>query len=99
MTLVVYTNGPLPSTAPRHRRRLTGTAHRGPGWVSAVHVLRADPERGRACWLAPLDYGQPGRLGHYRSDPSELDSKALHVLRWSSRSSSARRGAVLADNE
>jgi hypothetical protein len=37
MTLALYTNGNPTST----RRRLTGTAHRGPCWVNAVHVLRA----------------------------------------------------------
>ena len=77
------TRRPSPSTAPRHRRRLTGTAHRGPGWVSAVHVLRADTERAPACWLAPLDYDQQGGSDIIeRID--ELDTKALHAWRWCS---------------
>jgi hypothetical protein len=77
MTLTVYTNSNSPST---HRRRLTGTAHRGPHWVNAVHILRsatqnatAHAERSRSATANQVGSDIIDRIG-------ELDAKALHVL-------------------
>jgi hypothetical protein len=77
MTLTVYTNDAPPST---RRRRLTGTAHRGPRWISAVRILRLATQNAvqHAGWHRSATTDQVGttiidRIG-------ELDAKALHVL-------------------
>lgn len=77
MTLAVYTNNNPPST---HRRRLTGTAHRGPNWVNAVHVLRAAIQNAveHAGWRRSATANQVG--SDIIDRISELDVKALHVL-------------------
>ena len=78
MTLAVYTNGSSSST--HLHRRLTGTAHRGPAWVSAVRVLRsavqnavehAEPRRSVTADQVGTDIID--RIG-------ELDGRSLHVL-------------------
>jgi hypothetical protein len=78
MVLAVYTNGSPSSTHPR--RRLAGTAHRGPAWVSAVRVLRsavqnalehAGPHRS-----ATADQVGTDVIDHI----GELDERSLHVL-------------------
>ena len=78
MTLAIYTNGNRPSTHPR--RRLVGTAHRGPHWTSAVRVLRTalqnavehawNPRSATADFVGTQIIDQIG----------ELDGKSLHVL-------------------
>lgn len=77
MTLALYTNGNPPSI---HHHRLTGTAHRGPNWVSAVHVLRAATQNAveHARWCRSATANQVGSNIIDRIE--ELDSKALHVL-------------------
>jgi hypothetical protein len=78
LSLGVYTNGKSPSTQPR--RRLTGTAHRGPHWVHAVHVLRAATHNAveLAGWRRSTTAEQVGSdiIDHI----GELDAKTLHVL-------------------
>ena len=82
MTLVTYTNGPSPSTAHPHRRRLTGTAHRGPGWVNAVHCLRAATQNAlqHGGWRRSATINKDKVGLHIIDHIDELDTKALHVL-------------------
>lgn len=78
LSLGVYTNGKSQSTQPR--RRLTGTAHRGPQWVHAVHVLRAAIHNAveHAGWRRSATANQVADdiIDHI----GVLDAKALHVL-------------------
>jgi hypothetical protein len=80
MTLVTYSNGPGPSTAPIRRRRLTGTAHSGPHWVCAVRILRSATLNAveHAGWRrsATADAVGTSIIDHIE----ELDAKSLHVL-------------------
>jgi hypothetical protein len=80
MTLVSYTTNGGPSIVRVGRKRLTGTAHRGPHWVSAVHVLRAATQNavGHAGWRKSATANRVGVDIIDRID--ELDARTLHVL-------------------
>jgi hypothetical protein len=80
MTLIAYTNnGPSPSTH-HSRRRLAGTAHRGPAWTNAVHVLRAGVQNAVE-HSGSRRSTTPDRVGSDIIDHiDQLDAKALHVL-------------------
>ena len=76
MTLLTYTNGNA-HTSPR---RLTGTAHLGSHWTTAVRVLRsaalAAVEHAGCRQSATVDRVGGEIIDHL----GELDSRALHVL-------------------
>ena len=78
MTLAVYTNGNRPSTHPR--RRLTGTAHRGPHRVNAVRILRSATQNAveHAGWRRSATANEVGST--IIDGIGELDGKCLHVL-------------------
>lgn len=80
MTLAVYTNGRRPSTAVNHRRRLTGTAHKGPHWVTAVRILRSATQNAveHAGWRRSATVDQVG--SDIIDRINELDTRGLHVL-------------------
>jgi hypothetical protein len=79
MVLAIYTNGDPPSTT-HPRKRLTGTAHRGPHWVNAVHVLRAAVLNARE-HADPVKCPTADGVGTAIIDSiGELDHRGLHVL-------------------
>jgi hypothetical protein len=80
MTLATYTNGSQPSTTAPRRRRLTGTAHRGPNWVNGVRILRAATLNAveHAGWRRSATADEVGSA--IIDQIGELDGRALHVL-------------------
>ena len=80
MTLLSYTNSRAPSIAPSNRRRLVGTAHRGPDWVNAVRILRSATQNAvnHVGWRRSATVDQVGSA--IIDGIGELDGKALHVL-------------------
>ena len=76
--LAIYTNGNRPSTHPR--RRLVGTAHRGPHWVNAVRILRSATQNAveHAGWRRSATANEVGST--IIDGIGELDGKCLHVL-------------------
>ena len=80
MTLLTYMNTQR-SSIHHPRRRLVGTAHKGPAWTNAVRILRTAIQNGvdqapGCCRSATAD-----DVGTTIIDQiQELDAKALHVL-------------------
>jgi hypothetical protein len=77
-----YTNGREPSTVPHtiRRRRLVGTAHRGPNWVNSVRILRAAVHNSveHAGWRRSATADEVGST--IIDGINALDGAHLHVL-------------------
>jgi hypothetical protein len=83
MTSIHYTNGDTgTTTGPRPRRRLTGTAHRGPHWINGARILRLALQglREHAGWRRTATVDQIGTDIIDRIH--ELDDRSLHVLQF-----------------
>jgi hypothetical protein len=87
MTLLTYTtNGAAPSTVPSpsrlsRRRRLVGTAHRGPHYVNAIRVLRMATLNAVEHVNGKHSANTADQVGMAILDSiAELDGPALHVL-------------------
>jgi hypothetical protein len=89
MTLTTYTNGAEPSTVPvpsanrppYRRRRLVGTAHRGPHYVNAIRVLRMATLNAVEHVNGKHSANTADQVGMAILDSiRELDAPALHIL-------------------